>query len=73
MISKAGAFGLKVAADPAVIQRIQRALNSLGYSAGNPDGVIGSQTRSAIRRFQREHSLPVTGTIDRETSEKLGI
>ncbi len=62
-----------ISSDPAVISRMQTALNSLGYDCGTPDGVAGPQTRSALRRFQKDKGLPATGTIDRDTSEKLGI
>ncbi len=60
-------------ADPAVIRRVQQALSDQGYIVGTPDGVAGKQTRSAIRLFQKDHSLPITGVIDMETAEKLGI
>ncbi len=57
------------AADPrerAEIADIQRVLNALGCGAGTADGVVGSQTRSAIRCFQRRADQTVTGrlTID---------
>ena len=59
--------------DPAVIRRVQQALSDLGYIVGTPDGIAGKQTRSAIRLFQKDQSLPITGVIDRETAGKLGI
>lgn len=59
--------------DPATIRQVQEALNSLGYSCGAADGVAGSRTRSALRRFQKDSGLMVTGVIDRETWSKLGI
>lgn len=33
----------------------------------NPDGVFGSQTQAAVRRFQRDGALPVTGVVDLAT------
>jgi|WetSurMetagenome_2_1015567.scaffolds.fasta_scaffold09478_3 hypothetical protein len=54
------------------IRRVQDALNSLGYSCGTADGFAGSQTRSALRRFQKANGLTVTGDIDSETTHKLG-
>ncbi|MBQ7981036.1 MAG: peptidoglycan-binding protein [Oscillospiraceae bacterium] len=36
-----------------------------------PSGVYDERTEEAIRRFQREYGLPVTGKVDRETWEKL--
>jgi peptidoglycan hydrolase-like protein with peptidoglycan-binding domain len=43
------------------IEDLQRALNQLGYSAGPPDGVMGPATRGAIRTYQADHGLPLTG------------
>jgi len=62
-----------VGTDPALIRRVQQALTNLGYATGALDGVAGKQTRSAVRPFQKDHNLPVTGIIDQETAEKLGI
>lgn len=40
---------------------LQNGLNANGFDAGNPDGVLGTQTRTAIEAFQRRAGLPVTG------------
>jgi hypothetical protein len=39
----------------------QEALLALGYEIGDIDGVIGSNTRKAIRTFQKSQALPVSG------------
>lgn len=31
------------------------------------DGIFGDETEAAVRAFQREHRLPITGTVDQET------
>ena len=36
-----------------------------------PSGVYDERTEDAIRKFQREYGLTVTGKVDRETWEKL--
>jgi hypothetical protein len=59
--------------DRDVIRDVQTALNDHGYDAGEADGQIGSKTRAAIRRYQTDNGLPVTGRVDRQTAEKLGI
>jgi peptidoglycan hydrolase-like protein with peptidoglycan-binding domain len=46
------------------IFQIQKKLKALGYDPGSPDGVFGRKTKSAIKRFQRDNGLPVTGQID---------
>ena len=43
----------------------------LGYEPGKADGVIGSRTRSAIRRFQKVWPLPVTGQLEKRTADAL--
>jgi peptidoglycan hydrolase-like protein with peptidoglycan-binding domain len=43
------------------IRNLQQALNDLGYAAGAADGVVGQRTRAAIRAFQVDSGLPVSG------------
>lgn len=43
---------------------VQAALAVRGYYSGRIDGVIGPETRAAIRSFQAHEGLPVTGQID---------
>lgn len=45
----------------ATVREIQSELTRLGYRPGPIDGLMGSQTRTAIRDFQRAHGLPVDG------------
>jgi membrane-bound lytic murein transglycosylase B len=40
---------------------LQRRLAALGYDLGVADGIIGQQTRAAIRAFQRQAGLPEDG------------
>lgn len=37
----------------------------------NPDGVYGSETTEAVRQFQQQFNLPVTGIVDRATWDKI--
>ncbi|MGH3091788.1 MAG: peptidoglycan-binding domain-containing protein [Gaiellaceae bacterium] len=53
------------------VRGLQRALNDLGYRAGQPDGVYGSQTVAAVRRFQREAGLPDDGIAGPSTLRAL--
>ena len=53
------------------MQLIQERLNSLGYEAGEPDGVSGSRTRSALRAFQVAHNLPADGHPNHSMLKKL--
>ena len=49
------------------IANLQRALRRLGYDPGPVDGIPGARTRAAIRAFQADAGLPVTGQV----SERL--
>lgn len=51
--------------------RAQLALNRRGISSGPIDGVVGSQTRAALRAFQRAEGLPPSGDLDAATLERL--
>lgn len=51
----------------------QLALARLGISSGSLDGVMGSQTRSALRAFQAREHLPLTGNLDADTRAHLEL
>ncbi len=46
------------------IKNVQLILTKLGYNVGTPDGVMGENTRKAIRAFQKKEKLAVNGEID---------
>lgn len=50
---------------------MQRQLNALGYDAGTPDGVPGSQTRAAIRDYQRATGISADGHPSIRLLERL--
>ncbi len=45
---------------------IQGYLNSLGFSCGVADGVVGEKTRDAIKKFEKHNGLEVSGKIREE-------
>jgi peptidoglycan hydrolase-like protein with peptidoglycan-binding domain len=51
---------------------VQRALNANGAHL-TVDGRVGPKTEAALRNFQRQHNLPVTGRPDSATITALGI
>ena len=55
------------------IQRVQNALIKLGYDLDSADGLLGKRTKSAIRDFQRDNGLELTGYLDRKTLTALGL
>ncbi|MEQ8175045.1 MAG: peptidoglycan-binding protein [Syntrophomonadaceae bacterium] len=54
-----------------MVRQTQKQLLILGCQPGPLDGYFGLKTRSAIRRFQREHNLPLSGTTDYKTLTAL--
>jgi len=52
---------------------VQRALRSRGYYRGYIDGDVGTGTRAAIRAYQRDRGLYVTGRIDSSLLRSLRI
>lgn len=56
------------------VEAVQRILSTYGYSLGNKnpfDGSFGTKTEYAIREFQGDNNLPVTGVVDSDTAKKL--
>jgi lipoprotein-anchoring transpeptidase ErfK/SrfK len=49
----------------------QIVLDREGFSSGSIDGVMGYQTRAALRAYQKEWSLPETGELDAGTKAEL--
>jgi photosystem II stability/assembly factor-like uncharacterized protein len=55
------------------IRKAQQALNAAGYAVGVPDGRAGRQTISALKKYQTDRHLPVTGKVDDITLKSLGL
>lgn len=55
------------------IREMQNALNAKGFSVGTEDGIVGPMTNGAIRAFQTEEGLAVTGQPDVPTLNALGL
>lgn len=52
---------------------VQRALKRRGYYSGAVDGDIGPRSRAAIREYQADHGLPISGRVDGSLLRSLGI
>jgi peptidoglycan hydrolase-like protein with peptidoglycan-binding domain len=52
---------------------MQRALTARNLYQGKADGLWGPKTESAVRNFQTQSGLEVTGTLDEPTARALGI
>ena len=55
------------------VLKAQKKLKAKGHYTGPVDGMAGSQTAAALRSYQSDKGLPVTGQLDSATSKKLGL
>jgi len=55
-----------------VIRQVQRALKDRGYEPGPIDGILGSQTRNALEKYQGDNGLPI-GNLNTETLRSLNL
>ncbi len=51
----------------------QMKLKTGGMYAGEQTGKLDDATRDGIKKFQEANGVKVTGTLNRETLEKMGI
>lgn len=54
-------------------KRAQEALIAAGYDPGPADGAAGTRTVEAIRKFQSDKNIPVSGKLDDATLSALGL
>jgi len=59
------------ATTPDEIKQAQQALADQGLYKGKVDGIVGPQTRRAVRQFQKSHSLSQTAQLDADTMQAL--
>src|SRR4030095_3012132 len=55
------------------MRKVEEALKAKGYNPGKIDGVVDDTNRAAIRSFQKDKTLPITGTVDSRTAQELGV
>ena len=56
-----------------LVVEVQRRLARAGYYHGAIDGILGPQTRRAIRAYERDHSKPAYSLIDRQLLRTIGL
>lgn len=54
-----------------MVYRAQKRLKELRYNPGPLDGIWGKKTEKAVKEFQQDTCLPVSGELDRATITKL--
>ena len=55
------------------VKEIQTRLKNWGYYSGELDGVYGSRTEAAVKRFQQKNGLTVDGKAGPQTLAAMGI
>jgi hypothetical protein len=55
------------------VRKVQQALAAEGYDPGRSDGAMTNDTRAAIREFQKDNGIVMTGGLDAKTAMRLGI
>lgn len=65
-LSKYGSQGSEVT-------KIQQKLKNWGYYSGNVDGIYGSKTVSAVKKFQSKNGLTADGICGSRTLSAMGI
>lgn len=63
----------EAAYNKATVKKVQQALNKQGYDCGTPDGIMGKKTKAAIKEYQADHDLKVTGTINSKLLKSLNV
>lgn len=58
--------------DQPTIRTVQQKLNDNGHDIA-VDGVIGSETRQALRDYQSSNALDTTGSLNTDTLASLGV
>ena len=55
------------------VEHLQSTLNTRGFDAGRPDGILGPATRAALRRYQASVGMVADGHPSLEVLHSLGI
>ncbi|HTS75721.1 MAG TPA: peptidoglycan-binding protein [Bryobacteraceae bacterium] len=65
--------GFATAPSSATVSAAQRRLVREGFYKGNLDGILGPETAAAIREYQKNSNLNITGQLDPATLNSLGV
>jgi peptidoglycan hydrolase-like protein with peptidoglycan-binding domain len=53
------------------VRQVQQELQKRGFNVGTVNGVMGTQTKDAVKQFQQAEGLPATGELDQKTKDAL--
>jgi hypothetical protein len=66
-------YGSSEQSADSTVAAVQEQLAQQGYYRGEIDGVFGAQTRRAVLRYQSDRGLRVTGNLNADTLQALGL
>jgi len=66
-------MGLKRGGKGEEVKQLQQKLTNLGYLNDKIDGIFGQKTEAAVKAFQDECNLKVSGIVDEPTLAALGL
>ena len=72
-LSTAQAASLKRGSSGDKVTQLQQKLKNWGYYSGSVDGIFGSATEAAVKKFQKKNGLTADGIVGKATAEKLGL
>lgn len=55
------------------VKQLQQKLNSAGFNCGTVDGIFGTNTYNAVKKFQKSKGLTVDGIVGTQTAKALGL
>lgn len=71
--NRPAAYESASAYDDGLVVQVQHRLARAGFYHGSVDGVMGPETRRAIRSYERSHNLRVDGAIDDRLLDTMNI
>ena len=73
LFSSASAASYRRGATGSTVSEIQTRLKNWGYYSGKVDGIFGSGTEAAVKKFQAKNGLTADGIVGPATLSALGI
>lgn len=70
---RAEAVSYRQGSSGSVVTKIQQKLQEAGYYTYTVDGIYGSRTTAAVKKYQKDHGLTVDGICGEQTLRALGI
>lgn len=73
LVDRADAAALRRGSTGNTVTQVQTALKDQGFYFGSVDGVFGSGTEEAVKKYQARYGLAVDGVVGKATLNALGI